>query len=109
MIKGTDILKCEGGTYIVDYDAEIVYGDRFIWLHKDTGEFYNVVYPSQVSSYIKVKVTWYYEDEDVDNTTLAKNPEEELNEMLRAELGEAIDREIINRLIENTQNIDFTL
>ena len=97
-MSGTDILKLEGGTYIVDYDADVEYGDRFIWLHKDTKEFYSVIYPSQVSSYIKVKVTWYYEDEGVDNTDVWKDPEEELTAMLTAELGVQIDRDIINML-----------
>ena len=97
-MSGTDILKLEGGTYIVDYDADVEYGDRFIWLHKDTKEFYNVIYPSQVSSYNKVKVTWYYEDEGVDNTVIWKDPEEELTAMLTAELGVQIDRDIINML-----------
>ncbi len=97
-MSGTDILKLEGGTYIVDYDADVEYGDRFIWLHKDTKEFYSVIYPSQVSNYIKVKVTWYYEDEGVDNTDVWKDPEEELTAMLTAELGVQIDRDIINML-----------
>jgi predicted restriction endonuclease len=97
-MSGTDILKLEGGTYMVDYDAKVEYGDRFIWLHKDTKEFYNVIYPSQVSSYNKVKVTWYYEDEGVDNTVVWTDPEEEINEMLAAEIAAAIDQDIINVL-----------
>jgi hypothetical protein len=97
-MSGTDILKLEGGTYMVDYDAKVEYGDRFIWLHKKTKEFYSVIYPSQVSSYIKVKVTWYYEDKGVDNTVVYEVPEEELTAMLTAELGAQIDRDIINML-----------
>jgi len=97
-MSGTDILKHEGGTYMVDYDAKIEYGDRFIWLHNKTKEFYSVVYPSQVSSYNKVKVTWYYEDKGVDNTVVWSDPEEELNEMLTAELTAAIDQDIIAML-----------
>ena len=107
-MKRSDIIKLEGGTYIVDYGAKVDYGDRFIWLHKISGQVYSNVYPSQVSSYIKVKVTWYYEDEGVDNTSLWQNPEEELTQMLTAELAAEIDRDIINRLVENARNIDFT-
>jgi len=105
---GTDILKLEGGTYMVDYDAKVEYGDRFIWLHKDTKEFYNVIYPSQVSSYIKVKVTWYYEDTGVDNTVVWTDPEEEINQLLTAELAAAIDQNIIDMLRGNPPNNDFT-
>ena len=97
-MNGTDILKLEGGTYMVDYDAIVEYGDRFIWLHKKTKEFHNVIYPSQVSSYNKVKVTWYYEDEGVDNTVVWTDPQEEINEMLTAELAAAIDQNIIAML-----------
>jgi hypothetical protein len=97
-MSGTDILKLEGGTYMVDYDAKVEYGDRFIWLHKKTKEFYSVIYPSQVSSYIKVKVTWYYEDKGVDNTVVWQDPEGELTAMLTAELAAEIDRDIINML-----------
>jgi hypothetical protein len=105
-MNGTDILKLEGGTYMVDYDAKVEYGDRFIWLHKKTKEFYNVIYPSQVSSYNKVKVTWYYEDEGVDNTVVWTDPQEEINEMLTAELA-AIDQNIIDMLRGNPPNNDF--
>lgn len=108
MMSGTDILKLEGGTYMVDYDAKVEYGDRFIWLHKKTKEFYNVIYPSQVSSYIKVKVTWYYEDEGVDNTVVWTDPEEEITAMLTAELTASIDQNIINMLRGNPPNNDFT-
>jgi hypothetical protein len=107
MMSGTDILKLEGGTYMVDYDAKVEYGDRFIWLHKDTKEFYNVIYPSQVSSYIKVKVTWCYEDEGVDNTVVWTDPEEEITAMLTAELAAAIDQNIIDMLRGNPPNNDF--
>jgi predicted restriction endonuclease len=107
MMSGTDILKLEGGTYMVDYDAKVEYGDRFIWLHKDTKEFYNVIYPSQVSSYNKVKVTWYYEDEGVDNTVVWTDPEDEINQLPTAELSAAIDQDIINMLRGNLNN-DFT-
>jgi hypothetical protein len=106
-MKGTDILKLEGGTYMVDYDAKVEYGDRFIWLHKNTNEFYNVIYPSQVSSYNKVKVTWYYEDKGVDNTVVWTDPEEEINEMLTAELAAAIDQNIIEMLRGNTLDNGF--
>jgi hypothetical protein len=97
-MSGTDILKLEGGTYMVDYDAKVEYGDRFIWLHKKTKEFYGVIYPSQVSSYIKVKVTWYYEDKGVDNTVVWEDLEGKLTGMLTAELAAQIDRDIINML-----------
>jgi hypothetical protein len=97
-MSGTDILKLEGGTYMVDYDAKVEYGDRFIWLHKKTKEFYSVIYPSQVSSYIKVKVTWYYEDKGVDNTVVWEDLEGKLTGMLTAELAAQIDRDIINML-----------
>ena len=107
-MNGTDILKLEGGTYMVDYDAKVEYGDRFIWLHKKTKEFYNVIYPSQVSSYNKVKVTWYYEDEGVDNTDVWKDPEEEINEMLTAELVAAIDQDIIAMLRDGIRDGNFT-
>ena len=107
-MNGTDILKLEGGTYMVDYDAIVEYGDRFIWLHKKTKEFYNVIYPSQVSSYNKVKVTWYYEDEGVDNTDVWKDPEEEINEMLTAELVAAIDQDIIAMLRDGIRDGNFT-
>ena len=107
-MNGTDILKLEGGTYMVDYDAKVEYGDRFIWLHKKTKEFYNVIYPSQVSSYNKVKVTWYYEDEGVDNTDVWKDPEEEINEMLTAELTAAIDQNIIAMLRDGIRDGNFT-
>ena len=106
MLKGTDILNCDGGTYIVDYDAKVIYGDRFIWLHKETGEFFNLVYPSQVSNYIKVKVTWYYEYLGVDNTNLWKDPEEELTQMLTAQLAAEIDRGILNQLMANNPDND---
>ena len=106
-MSGTNILKLEGGTYMVDYDAKVEYGDRFIWLHKKTKEFYNVIYPSQVSSYIKVKVTWYYEDKGVDNTVVWTDPEDEINQLLTAELTAAIDQDIINMLRGNLNN-DFT-
>ena len=107
-MNGTDILKLEGGTYMVDYDAIVEYGDRFIWLHKKTKEFYNVIYPSQVSSYNKVKVTWYYEDEGVDNTDVWKDPQEEINEMLTAELTAAIDQNIIAMLRDGIRDGNFT-
>ena len=97
-MNGTDILKFEGGTYMVDYDAKVEYGDRFIWLHKNTGEFYNVIYPSQVSSYNKVKVTWYYEDRGVDNTAVWTDPQEEITQLLTAELAATIDQNIISML-----------
>ena len=97
-MNGTDILKFEGGTYMVDYDAKVEYGDRFIWLHKNTGEFYNVIYPSQVSSYNKVKVTWYYENEGVDNTAVWTDPQEEITQLLTAELAATIDQNIISML-----------
>lgn len=107
-MNGTDILKLEGGTYMVDYDAIVEYGDRFIWLHKKTKEFYNVIYPSQVSSYNKVKVTWYYEDEGVDNTDVWTDPQEEINEMLTAELAAAIDQNIIAMLRDGIRDGNFT-
>jgi len=110
---GTDILKLEGGTYVLDYDAKVEYGDRYIWLDKKTKQFYRL-YPSQLDSYFKVKVTWYYEDKGVDNTVLWKDPtvvwtdpEEEITQLLTAELTAAIDQDIINMLRGNLNN-DFT-
>ena len=90
------------GTYIVDFDAKVGYGDRFILAHKKTKQLMLGVspYPSEKDSYKRVKVIWYYEKPGIDNTCLYRDPEKELSDLLTQELTQAIDQEILRTLMQ---------
>ena len=92
------------GTYIVDFDAEVNYNDRFILANKKTKHLMLDVspYPSEKDLYKRVKVIWYYEKPGTDNTCVYRDPEAELTHLLAQELGREIDRQILNNLVEQT-------
>ncbi len=60
------------GSYLLDFDAKINYGDRYVFINRRDDE---VTMPSTISGsyrsyYQKVKVIWYYEKPGVENTVL---------------------------------------
>ena len=89
------------GTYLVDFDAEVNYNDRFILANKKTEQLMLGVspYPSEKDLYKRVKVIWYYEKPGTDNTCVYRDPESELVEYLTQEIAITIDREILNGLL----------
>ena len=88
------------GTYVIDFDTEVKYGDRFILAHKKTKRLMLGVspFPSEKDSYKRVKVIWYYEKPGTDNTSLYKDLESELIGMLSEEITREINREIMNTI-----------
>lgn len=86
------------GTYLVDHDAEVEYGDRYILIDKDGSPVIDL-YPSHLSSYKKVKVIWYYE-KSVSLTNILESLEEEITRTLTEELTREINNEILNRINE---------
>lgn len=111
MVTSTLVKFGDLGTYIVDFDAEVKFGDRFILVHKRTKKLMLGAspFPSQKDSYKRVKVIWYYEKPGTDNTCVYRDAEKELTNLLSQELAQAIDRDIIRRLVNGMDNPDVTL
>ena len=92
-----ELIKCDLGTYLVDHDLEVDYGDRYIFVDNKNGSLIIDFYPSNLSSYKKVKVIWYHEN-GISLTNLLEDSEKELENLLTEELTRQIDMEIINLL-----------
>jgi hypothetical protein len=76
---GQELIKYKDlGTYLVDHDGEVEYGDRYILIDKDESPVIDL-YPSHLSSYKKVKVIWHYEN-GVSFTNILESLEDEITD-----------------------------
>lgn len=101
---GQELIKYKDlGTYLVDYDLEVNYGDRYIFVDNKDEAIIVDFYPSRLTSYKKVKVIWYYEN-GISLTNIFEDSEKEIENLYTEELARQINMEIINLILEQIEN-----